>query len=399
MDLTLTPEEIAFRDEVRAWLASAMPAPIKRKVDLGLTLVKDDYVTWQKILHAKGWAAPAWPKEHGGPGWTVVQRYLFEEELAAASSPRLITFGLKMLGPVLMEFGTPGQKARFLPRILSSDDWWCQGFSEPGAGSDLASLSTRAVRQADGGYLVTGQKTWTTLAQYADWMFALVRTDPTVKKQEGISFMLIDMTQPGVTVRPIRTLDGGVEINDVFLEDVRVPTENLVGAENQGWTVAKFLLGHERFGIAGVARSKKQMERVRGIARQEMKGGRPLIEDGRFRERLAEVEIELTALEMTELRLLSDAARGRKPGPEASILKLKGTQVQQAITELLLEAVGPHAAAYQPEIHDDGWNGEPVVPDYAAAVSGHYFNWRKASIYGGANEIQRNIIAKAILGF
>ena len=399
MDLTLTPAERAFQAEVRDGLRAAMPAAIKRKVDLGLTLVKDDYVTWQKILHAKGWVAPGWPQEYGGPGWSPVQRYLFEEELAAASSPRLITFGLKMLGPVLIEFGTAEQKARFLPRILSSDDWWCQGFSEPGAGSDLASLTTRAVRQPDGGYVVNGQKTWTTLGQYADWMFALVRTSTEGKKQAGISFLLIDMKQPGVTVRPIRTLDGGTEINDVFLEDVRVPAENLVGGENQGWTVAKFLLGHERFGIAGVARSKKQMERLRAIAATERVAGRPLIEDARFRERIAEVEIDLTALEMTELRLLSEEAAGRKPGPEASILKLKGTEVQQAITELLLEAVGPRAVTFQPEIHDDGWNGVPVLPEETAALAGHYFNWRKASIYGGSNEIQRNIIAKAILGF
>jgi len=395
--LTLTPEERAFRDDIRKGLQAAMPAHIKRKVDLGLTLVKDDYVTWQKILFEKGWIAPAWPKEHGGPGWSAVQRYLFEEELAAASSPRLITFGLKMLGPVLIEFGTAEQKARFLPRILSSDDWWCQGFSEPGAGSDLASLSTRADRQGDT-YVVNGQKTWTTLAQYADWMFALVRTAQGGKKQEGISFLLIDMKAPGVTVRPIRTLDGGQEINDVFLDNVAVPASNLVGKENDGWTIAKFLLGHERFGIAGVARSKKQIERLRDIASKEMKRGRPLIEDARFRESLAGVEIELTALEMTELRLLSDEVKGRKPGPEASILKLKGTQVQQAVTELLLEAVGARAHVHQPEIHDDGWNGTPILPSYDAAIANHYFNWRKASIYGGSNEIQRGIIAKAILG-
>jgi alkylation response protein AidB-like acyl-CoA dehydrogenase len=401
LDLNLTPEEQAFQDEVRGFLRANIPPTTKRKVDLGLKLVKDDYVTWQRILHARGWIAPSWPKEHGGPGWSPVQRYLYEEELAAASSPRLITFGLKMLGPVLIEFGTAEQKARFLPRILASEDWWCQGFSEPGAGSDLASLTTRAVRDGDH-YVVNGQKTWTTLAQYADWIFCLVRTSTEGKKQQGISFLLIDMKTPGVTVRPIKTLDGGQEINDVFLENVRVPSENLVGKENDGWTVAKFLLSHERFGIAGVARSKKQMERLRDIAAKETKRGRPLIEDARFRERMAEVEIELTALEMTELRLLSDEAAGRKPGPEASILKLKGTQVQQGITELLLEAVGNRAHAFDPCILDDDWpgggNDGPPVPEHAATVASHYFNWRKASIYGGSNEIQRGIIAKAILG-
>ncbi|MEQ8504335.1 MAG: acyl-CoA dehydrogenase family protein [Rhodospirillales bacterium] len=402
MDLNLTPEEKAFQDEVRTFLRANIPPETKRKVDLGLKLVKDDYVVWQRILHEQGWIAPSWPKEYGGPGWSPVQRYLYEEELAAASSPRLITFGLKMLGPVLIEFGTDEQKQHYLPRILASEDWWCQGFSEPGAGSDLASLTTRAVRDGDH-YVVNGQKTWTTLAQYADWIFCLVRTSTEGKKQQGISFLLIDMKTPGVTVRPIKTLDGGQEINDVFLENVRVPAENLVGTENDGWTIAKFLLGHERFGIAGVARSKKQMERVREIASKELKRGRPLIEDARFRERMAEVEIELTALEMTELRLLSEEAAGRKPGPEASILKLKGTQVQQGVTELLLEAVGNRAHVFDPGILEDEWpgvaNDGPPVPEHAATVASHYFNWRKASIYGGSNEIQRSIIAKAILGF
>jgi len=401
LDLNLTTEEQAFQDEVRGFLRANIPPAIKRKVDLGLKLVKDDYVVWQRILYEQGWIAPGWPKEYGGPGWSPVQRFLNEEELAAASSPRLITFGLKMLGPVLIEFGTPEQKAHYLPRILASEDWWCQGFSEPGAGSDLASLTTRAVRDGDH-YIVNGQKTWTTLAQYADWIFCLVRTSTEGKKQQGISFLLIDMKTPGVTVRPIKTLDGGQEINDVFLENVKVPAENLVGKENDGWTIAKFLLSHERFGIAGVARSKKQMERVRDIAAKEMKRGRPLIEDARFRERMAEVEIELTALEMTELRLLSEEAAGRKPGPEASILKLKGTQVQQGITELLLEAVGNRAHAFDPGILEDDWpgagNDSPPVPEHAATVASHYFNWRKASIYGGSNEIQRSIIAKAILG-
>jgi len=397
MDLRLTEEEAAFRDAVRTFMRDHIPADVKRKVDEGLLLVKDDYVRWQKILWKRGWIAPGWPTEYGGPGWTPIQRYIFEEELALGSSPRLITFGLKMLGPVLIEFGSDAQKERFLPRILSSDDWWCQGYSEPGAGSDLASLTTRAVADGDH-YVVTGAKTWTTLAQYADWMFCLVRTDDAGKKQEGISFLLIDMTSPGVTVRPITTIDGGREINEVFLDEVQVPKENRVGAEGQGWTIAKFLLGHERTGIAGVARSKKQVARLKEIAGKELSGGRPLLEDRRFRDKVAALEIELTALEFTELRMVSAESAGEAPGARASILKLKGTEVQQAITELLLEAVGYYACPYAPEALTEGWNEDPIGPAYAAPLAPHYFNWRKVSIYGGTNEIQKNIVAKMILG-
>jgi alkylation response protein AidB-like acyl-CoA dehydrogenase len=397
MELKLTEEEAAFQREVRAFIRDAIPPEVKRKVDTGLVLVKDDYVSWQKILWQRGWIAPGWPVEYGGPGWTPIQRYIFEEEMALGSSPRLIAFGLRMLGPVLIEFGTAVQKQRFLPGILNSDDWWCQGYSEPGAGSDLASLTTRAVADGDD-YVVNGVKTWTTLAQYADWIFCLVRTDDTGKKQEGISFLLIDMTSPGVSVRPITTMDGGREINDVFLDDVRAPRANLVGTEGQGWTIAKFLLGHERTGIAGVARSKKQIARLKDIAAKEFSNGRPLLEDRRFRDKVAALEIELTALEFTELRMVSAETAGKAPGPESSILKLKGTEIQQAVTELLFEAVGYYANPYVPEALTEGWNEDPIGPDYAATLAPYYFNWRKASIYGGSNEIQKNIIAKMVLG-
>jgi alkylation response protein AidB-like acyl-CoA dehydrogenase len=398
MELNLSAEQAAFREEVRRFIVENLPHEIARKVEMGQRLGKQDYETWQKILHAKGWSAPHWPKEHGGTGWSPIQRYIFEEEMARASAPPIIAFGLYMVGPVLIEFGDERQKASYLPRILSSEDWWCQGYSEPGAGSDLASLKTRAVRDGDD-YLVDGQKTWTTYAQHADMMFCLVRTASGGKKQEGISFLLIDMKSPGITVRPITTIDGGQEINEVFLEQVRVPVANRVGEEGKGWTIAKFLLGHERVGIAAVGRSKKQLARLKQIAGQERSHGRPLSEDRRFRGKLAELEIELLALESLVLRVLSDEGAGRTPGPEASLLKIKGTEVQQALTELLFEAVGIYAHPYVPEALDRGWNEPPIGPDYAAAAAPRYFNWRKASIYGGSNEIQKNIIAKMVLGF
>jgi alkylation response protein AidB-like acyl-CoA dehydrogenase len=398
MELKLSEADTAFRLEVRAFVEAKLPPEIKRKVELGLRLGKDDYVTWQKILYEKGWIAPAWPEALGGTGWSPLRRYVFEEELALAAAPPIIAFGLHMVGPVLIAFGSRAQKDRWLPRILASEDWWCQGYSEPGAGSDLAALKTRAVPDGDH-YLVNGAKTWTTYAQHADMMFCLVRTADTGKKQEGISFLLVDMRSPGVTLRPITTIDGGREINEVFLDDVRVPAENLVGEEGGGWTIAKFLLGHERTGIAAVGRSKKQLRRVREIAGRELSDGRPLIEQDRFREKIAEVEIDLLALESVVLRVLSDEAAGRPPGPEASLLKIKGTELQQAITELLFEAVGNYAHPYVPEALEAGWNEAPIGPDYAATIAPHYFNWRKASIYGGTNEIQKNIIAKMVLGF
>jgi alkylation response protein AidB-like acyl-CoA dehydrogenase len=398
MELRLSEADTAFREEVREFLARSLPPEIKRKVELGLELAREDYVTWQKILYEKGWIAPNWPAEYGGTGWSPMRRYIFEEELALASTPRIIPFGLQMVAPVIIAFGSDAQKKYHLPRILATEDWWCQGYSEPGAGSDLASLKTRAVADGDH-YLVNGAKTWTTYAQHADMMFCLVRTDDSGKKQEGISFLLLDMKSPGITVRPITTIDGGQEINEVFFDDVRVPRRNLVGEQGKGWTIAKFLLGHERAGIAAVGRSKKQLERVKEIAGLELSDGRPLIEQDRFRDKVAGVEINLLALESVVLGVLADEAAGRAPGPEASLLKIEGTELQQAITELLLEAVGNHAQPYLPESLEPGWNEAPVVPDYAATVAPHYFNWRKASIYGGSNEIQKNIIAKMVLGF
>ncbi|MBX6424870.1 MAG: pimeloyl-CoA dehydrogenase large subunit [Variibacter sp.] len=398
MDLRFTEEEKAFRQEVRAFFHTALPANIRRKMEEGRSLAKEDIVTWQRILNAKGWAVPAWPKEYGGTGWSPMKQYIFLDEMQQAPAPQPLQFGVNMVGPVIYTFGSEAQKQRFLPRIRNLDDWWCQGFSEPGAGSDLAALKTSAKRDGDH-YVVNGQKTWTTLAQYADWIFCLVRTDPAAKKQEGISFLLIDMKSPGITVRPIQTFDGGREINEVFFDDVRVPVENLVGQENKGWDYAKFLLGNERVGIARVGVSKQRIRRIRELAALETDGGRPLIENPRFREKLAAVEVELKALEMTQLRVV--AAEGKrergKPDPASSILKLKGSEIQQATTELLLEVIGPYALPYQPE-PEEGWNEPPIGPDYAGPIAPLYFNWRKTSIYGGSNEIQKNIIAKAILG-
>jgi alkylation response protein AidB-like acyl-CoA dehydrogenase len=397
MDLNYTPEEQAFRDEVRAFVRASLPHDISRKVLEHKELGKEDYVRWQKILHQRGWMAPGWPIEYGGVAWTPVQRHIFDEECAEAGAPRVLPFGVNMVGPVIIAFGSPWQKQHYLPRILSSEDWWCQGYSEPGAGSDLASLKTRAERQGDH-YMVNGQKTWTTLAQHADMIFCLVRTSSGGKRQEGISFLLIDMRTPGVTVRPIVTLDGGHEVNEVWFENVRVPVENLVGEENRGWTYAKFLLSHERSGIAGVGASKRELKALKYIASQEVQGGRPLIEDLRFRDKIARVEIDLMALEITNLRMLAAEEEGKPPGAEVSMLKIKGTEIQQALTELMMEAVGPYALPYLPAQWSDHWLGERVGPDYAAPLAARYFNFRKTSIYGGSNEIQRNIIAQHILG-
>jgi alkylation response protein AidB-like acyl-CoA dehydrogenase len=396
MDLAFTPSEQAFRAEVRAFLESDLPADIRQTVLGGLHVPSADTVRWQKILHRRGWSGPNWPTEFGGTGWGPVEQYVFEEECAAAGAPRLLPFGLKMVGPVIMKFGNAAQQERFLPRILSGDDWWCQGYSEPGAGSDLASLTTRAERRADH-YLVNGQKTWITLAQHADWTFCLVRTDPAAKAQAGISFLLVDMKSPGVTARPIVMLDGGHEVNEVWLEDVKVPLENLVGKENEGWTYAKFLLGLERINIAGVGTLKREMARLKRIAARESRGGRPLLEDPAFAMRLAEVEIELMALELTNLRVVSAEAERRAPGPEASLLKIKGTELQQAVSELMMQAVGPYALPFRPEALEGGFRGEPVGPPHAAPLAATYLNLRKASIYGGSNEIQKNIVAQAIL--
>jgi pimeloyl-CoA dehydrogenase large subunit len=400
MDLRFTPAEVAFRDEVRSFLREKLPPSIRAKLVEGRKLAKDDIVTWQRILNDKGWAVANWPVAWGGTGWTPVQQYIFQEELQLAPAPQPLAFGVTMVGPVVIAFGSEAQKRRFLPRIANLDDWWCQGFSEPGAGSDLAALRTAAKRDGDH-WVVNGQKTWTTLAQYADWIFCLVRTDAQAKKQEGISFLLIDMKTPGITVRPIITIEGGHEVNEVFFDDVPVPAENLVGEENKGWDYAKFLLGRERTGIARVGLSKERLRRIRELAALERVGDRPLIEDERFREKLAAVEVELKALEMTQLRVVA-AERHRadnKPDPASSILKIKGSEIQQATTELLLEVVGPFALPYQPQHEEDErWNEPPIGPDWAGSAAPTYFNWRKTSIYGGTNEIQKNIVAKAILG-
>jgi alkylation response protein AidB-like acyl-CoA dehydrogenase len=397
MDLNYSPQESKFRDEVRAFVRASLPPDISRKVLEHHRLNRDDHLRWQWILHRQGWMAPNWPIEYGGAAWSAVQQHIFDEECAEAGAPRISPFGVNMVGPVIIAFGSAQQKERYLPRILSSEDWWCQGYSEPGAGSDLASLKMRAERQGDR-YLVNGQKTWTTLAQHADMIFCLVRTASGGKKQEGISFLLIDMHSPGVTVRPIITLDGEHEVNEVWFEDVQVPSENLVGEEGRGWTYAKFLLSHERTGIAGVGASKRELRMLRRIASQEQRNGRPLIDDARFRDRIARLEIDLMALEITNLRMLAAEREGRAPGPEVSMLKIKGTEIQQAITELMMDAVGPHALPYLPEAWGDHWLGEHVGPDYAAPLAARYFNYRKVSIYGGSNEIQRNILAQHILG-
>jgi pimeloyl-CoA dehydrogenase large subunit len=352
-------------------------------------------------LHKKGYAVPHWPKQWGGADWTAVQHYIYTEELQFNCVPPPLAFNVSMCGPVIIAFGTEAQKQHFLPRMAALDDWWCQGFSEPGAGSDLASLSTTAVKKGDH-YIVNGQKTWTTLAQHADWIFCLCRTDPSAKKQLGISFILIDMRTPGISVRPIVTIDGGREVNEVFFDDVKVPVENLVGQEHRGWDCAKFLLGNERTGIARVGYSKQRIQRIKELAARVRAGDRPLIEDERFREKVAAVEVELKALEMTQMRVLAEDRRrtNNMPNPKSSILKIKGSEIQQATSELLLEIAGPLALAYRPEPDDPAFDSNEVTDsDWAAPAAPGYFNYRKVSIYGGSNEIQRNIIAKAVLGF
>jgi pimeloyl-CoA dehydrogenase large subunit len=401
MDLRFTDEEVAFRDEVRTFFKENLPPAIREKLKEGRHTSKDELVEWTRILNKKGWAVSHWPKEFGGTGWTPVQQYIFLDELQQAPAPSPLPFGVSMVGPVIYTFGSDAQKKQFLPRIANLDDWWCQGFSEPGAGSDLASLKTTAKRDGDH-YVINGQKTWTTLAQYADWIFVLARTDmAAAKRQEGISFILVDMKTPGITVRPIVTIDGGAEVNEVFFDDVRVSLENRVGEENRGWDYAKFLLGNERVGIARVGVSKERLRRIRELASATMDHGRPLIELPRFREKLAAVEVELKALEMTQLRVVAaEAKRAKgKPDPASSILKIKGSEIQQATTELLMEVVGPYALPYRQEHEEEeGWNEPPIGPDWASTIAPTYFNTRKVSIYGGSNEIQKNIIAKAILG-
>ena len=392
MDLNYSPAELAFRDEVRGWLQQNLPADLRDKVINYERLSKDDLLRWHRILARQGWIAPSWPQEWGGTDWNVVQRYVFEEECGYAGAPPLIPFGLSMCAPVLLKFGTEAQKKRFLPRIYNGDDFWCQGYSEPGSGSDLASLKTRAVRQGSH-YVVTGQKTWTTLAHYGDWIFCLVRTGSADdKKQEGISFLLVDMKTPGITVRPLILMDGEHEVNEVFFDDVKVPAENLVFEENKGWTVAKYLLGHERMGTARIGTSKREMETLKEFAARQVKDGKPLSDDPRFRDKLSRLEIELMALEITNLRFLDLLRGGRAPGADVSMLKITGTEIQQEITELMMQAVGPMAQPFAATGEAPGFDA------FAAALAPRYCNFRKTSIYAGSNEIQRNIIAKLALG-
>ena len=392
MQLEFTPEELAFRDEVRAFLSTSYPPDIRAKQDAGVELGKEDFLRWHQIVAKQGWSVPAWPVEYGGTGWSATRQYIWAAEQGRARTVPIMGFSVNLVGPVIYTFGTPEQKARFLPGIVNGEVWWCQGYSEPGAGSDLASLQTRAVREGDH-YVVNGQKTWTTLAQHADWGFFLVRTDPAAKKQAGISFLLIDIKSPGVTVRPIITLDGAHEVNEVWLENVHVPVENRIHDENKGWTCAKFLLAHERSGIAMVPRSKSLLVQLHGLAAKIRAPGGSLASDPHFRRKLTEIEVELTALEYTELRMLAAENAGKGPGVETSMLKIRGTEIQQRLDELALEALGAHAALRVPRAGATG-----VAMPESVGVADTYFNFRKTSIFGGSNEIQRNIIAKAVLG-
>ncbi|MBD8528414.1 MULTISPECIES: acyl-CoA dehydrogenase family protein [unclassified Massilia] len=401
MDLNFTPQEEAFRAEVRAFLAEKLPARLSNKVAEGQHLSKADMEEWHAILNERGWLANHWPEEYGGPGWSAVEKFIFENESAIAHAPRIVPFGVNMLGPVLIKYGNEAQKAYWLPRILNGDDWWCQGYSEPGAGSDLAAVKTTAVRGTDAQgehYIVNGQKTWTTLGQHANMIFCLVRTDREAKKQSGISFLLIDMNSPGIEVRPIITLDGEHEVNEVFFTDVRVPLENLVGEENAGWTCAKYLLTYERTNIAGVGFSVAALARLKKIAARQTRNGKPLLEDPSFASRLARVEIDLENMKTTNLRVIAAVAGGGVPGAESSMLKIRGTEIRQEITSLARRAMGVHARPFSQDMLDADYQGEQFGPDFAAAASAQYFNNRKLSIFGGSNEIQKNIISKMILG-
>jgi len=392
MDLDFTPEQQAFRASIRDWVAANLPADISHKVHHALRLTRDDMQRWARILGAKGWLGYGWPKEFGGPGWDAVERHLFEEECALAGAPRIVPFGPIMVAPVIMAFGTKAQQERFLPGIASGDVWWSQGYSEPGSGSDLASVKTRAERRGDK-YVVNGQKTWTTLGQYGEWIFCLVRTSTEGKPQTGISFLLVDMKSPGVSVRPIVLMDGEPEVNEVFFDDVEVPAENLVGEENQGWTYAKYLLAHERTNIADVNRAKRELERLKRIARAE-----GLLDEPRFRDQVALLEVDIVALEMLVLRVLSAMAGGRKALDIAGLLKIRGSEIQQRYTELLMLAGGPFSLPFVQEAMEAGWQGDFVGPAHCAPLMANYFNYRKTSIYGGSNEVQRNIVAQTVLG-
>ena len=402
MDLAFTPEELKFRDEIREWVKGALPKEISEKVHKAQRLSRDDMQRWARILGKKGWHGYGWPQQFGGPGWTAVQKHLFEEELAMAGAPRIVPFGPVMVAPVIMAYGNKEQQERFLPGIASGDVWWSQGYSEPGSGSDLASVKTRAERVGDK-YIVNGQKTWTTLGQHGDWMFNLVRTSTEGKPQTGISFLLLDMKSPGVTVRPIKLLDGECEVNEVFFDNVEVPAENLIGEENKGWTYAKHLLSHERTNIADVNRAKRELERLKRIAKAE-----GVYDDLRFRDQIALLEVDIVALEMLVLRVLSAEKSGRNALDIAGLLKIKGSEIQQRYTELMMLAAGPYAMPYIFEAMEAGWQGDQAAAaglqgfpggDVAnATLAPSYFNYRKTTIYGGSNEVQRNIVAQTVLG-
>ena len=393
MDLQFTPDELAFRAEVRQWVAENLPKDLSHKVFNSLRLTEDDTRRWARILGKKGWLGYGWPTEFGGPGWTAVQKHLFEEECALAGAPRIMPFGPVMVAPVIMAFGTKEQQQRFLPGIASGEVWWSQGYSEPGSGSDLASLKTRAERQGDH-YIVNGQKTWTTMGQYGEWIFCLVRTSTEGKPQTGISFLLIDMKSPGSTVRPIITLDGEHEVNEVFFDNVVVPANNLIGEENKGWTYAKHLLSHERTNIADVNRAKRELERLKRIARQE-----GVLDDARFRDQVAQLEVEIVALEMLVLRVLSAEKSGKNSLEIAGLLKIRGSEIQQRFTELMMLAGGPYSVPFEHEaLAAAGWQGEFANAAVLAPLAGNYFNMRKTTIYGGSNEVQRNIVAQTLLG-
>ena len=394
MDLNFSKEDLAFRDEVRAFLDNEYPKHIKEKMQNGDELTREEIVEWHKCVAKKGWMGHSWPVEHGGTGWDATKVYLYLRELALEGCPTFVPFGLQMVAPVIWTFGSEEQKKRFLPRILNFDDWWCQGYSEPGSGSDLASLKTKAVRDGDD-YIINGQKTWTTLGQHADWIFVLVRTDDSGKKQEGITFILVDMKTPGVEVKPIITLDGDHEVNEVWFDNVRVPAENVVGEEGMGWTYAKFLLFHERSSIAGAPQMRRNINKLVNKAKNVFHGDTPVADDPTFKAKVAQFTLDLDALEMTELRGLAAQREGKSPGPESSLLKIKGTELQQRIT-LAVELAGHEAMPYGGPY---GFTDIEVAAEKSAQQSApKYLNFRKVSIYGGTNEIQKNIIAKAVLG-
>ncbi|MFP6727854.1 MAG: acyl-CoA dehydrogenase family protein [Alphaproteobacteria bacterium] len=396
MELAFGDEDLAFREEVRAFIRDNLPNDIAESVNRGRALTKQDIQRWQRILYDQGWAAPAWPEEFGGPGWNATQRYIFDEVMAEFDPPETVPFGTLIVAPLIYTFGTQAQKDRFLPKILTGEEWWCQGYSEPGSGSDLASLQAKAERDGEH-YVVNGTKTWNSLAHMADWVFCLVRTSNEGKQQEGISFLLIDMNTPGIEPKPIISIDGAHHLNMTYYTDVRVPVENRIGEENKGWTYAKFLLGHERNSIAEVGLSKQRLRRLKEIAAEEQTGGGTLVEDSTFSGKVADAEISLMALEYLNLRFLAKEAAGRPIGPEVSMLKIKGTELRQKLTELTIEALGYYAVPFEPEQLTDGWNEPPIGPDYAAAQMPQYLYSRAATIYGGSNEIQRNIISKMVL--